>query len=255
MPKIINPDSISIESLTVKLNGLESKFTALEKKHSILQDSVQSLNQTILKADIATSFYDAHLATYTTIFTVIVAIVAASLAAYNIFAIYKPIQFELKELREIIFPKYITDLKKENEDQIKELKVVNDKLKDAASDGIIWGLKAMMSHYELSKSYSSVILFSMRYIEHLIDFEDIKLNMVNIKIYLDYIDSLIELHNIRMSDIEGYDEEINLIFKKIIKLHDDEFTALCLKCRKDLYSDKVQQINDNTVNTKNTLPK
>ncbi|WP_293925437.1 hypothetical protein [Sphingobacterium sp. UBA6320] len=62
MPKIINPDSISIESLTEKLNGLQSQFTALEKKHSVLQDSIQSLNQTIIRADIKTNFFTDQLA-------------------------------------------------------------------------------------------------------------------------------------------------------------------------------------------------
>jgi hypothetical protein len=70
MPKIINQtyttldslNSVKFDALTAKINTLDSQFNVIRKSHILLQDSLKTLNKTLLEADIKTSFFTDQLA-------------------------------------------------------------------------------------------------------------------------------------------------------------------------------------------------
>lgn len=159
MPKIINQTGVSVDSLQAKLMLLESKFSKLSAEHKIIQDSLKSLDKTIQKADIGTTFYDTHLATYTAIFGVIVAFLLTIAALINWFGLIKPQEQKFNALVDDL-QENLENFKKDHIDAIiDDLKAVSAR----SLQNIIVSMEA--TNKDLS------FLFSVRLIRLLSDWE------------------------------------------------------------------------------------
>lgn len=89
MPKVINQTGVSIDSLQAKLTLLETKFSKLGSEHTVLLDSLRGLNKTIEHADVATTFYDTHLASYMAYVTILIGIIFTVATVINWKYIYQ----------------------------------------------------------------------------------------------------------------------------------------------------------------------
>jgi len=197
------------------------------------------LEKTVQKADIATTFYDTHLATYTGLFAIIVGIVAAALTAYNIFGIYRPIKNELKKFQDEDIPNYILQMRKENRKEIKKLKKVNKQLEDLALDGVSWGLKGMISFYQTTNDHRAIVLFVLRYCEYIVKFNLLTDDQSDLKIYLNYADELIKDNSISVDDLKDYETEIITIFKLIFEKTNEEIISIAVRCRENLFTNNL----------------
>lgn len=198
MPKIINQANSALDSLNAKLHVLEIQFTALAKKQSVLQDSVQSLNQTILKADIATSFYDTHLATYTGIFAIIVGIILGIATLINWYSLIKP--------QEQKFNNLVQELQ-QNLNNFKEEHI--DEIIDNLNSTTIRAFQSIIHSHEGINEYTS-FLFSIRMLKVVHDWENVKVNVF--PDYLEFAIGYLENADISEGSIDDlYQEMIDIL--------------------------------------------
>lgn len=168
MPKVINQTGVSVDSLQAKLTLLESQFTKLSSEHKVVLDSLRSLDKTLQKADIATTFYDTHLATYTAIFGFFLAIVA--LASWG--WIYNRFNSQEKKISTIegeTIPKSIESLKDSLNDHRAEIDKKSTAIRHQANVSLSWGLKSLIMLFQNKNDYAGAVLFMFRYIEFVLD--------------------------------------------------------------------------------------
>lgn len=254
MPKVINQTGVSVDSLQIKLTLLESQFTKLSSEHKVVLDSLRLLDKTIQKADIATTFYDTHLATYTGIFAVFIGLIAAGLTAYNIFGIYRPIVNKFQTLQDVDIPNSIAEIKKESRKEIKKLKSVNRELKDLALDGVSWGLKGMMSFYETTNNHKATALFVLRYCEYILKFTFAKEDQSELEVYLNYADEVIQNNRISIEELQDYESELSLIFKLIFEKANESNVSTAVRCRENLFTNNLPKTALDVVRSDELIP-
>jgi len=119
MPKVINQNGVSVDSLQAKLTLLETKFSKLSNEHRLVQDSLRSFDKTLQKADIKTEIFTDQLAFQLFWFTVVLALLGFFSWKY----ILDPFQKQIEELK----TKTIPELKKETRDFMdEEFKRIDD---------------------------------------------------------------------------------------------------------------------------------
>lgn len=112
MPKVINQTSVSVDSLQAKLTLLESQFSRISNEHIDVLIQLKSYKEALKKVDLATSFYDTHLATYTTIFSVLITVILGLTALISWYSLISPLKNDLAILEkkvEDLFPKFKKD--------------------------------------------------------------------------------------------------------------------------------------------------
>ncbi|WP_286883454.1 MULTISPECIES: hypothetical protein [Sphingobacterium] len=154
MPKVINQTSVSIDSLQEKITLLESNFKKLTAEHKVVLDSLKSFDKTLQKSEIATTFYDTHLSTYTSNFWGIITIVLFIIGIVSWKAFLVPYNKKLEDLK----VELKEDVKKRSDEMEEAFKRQRSTLFDAAS----WSFRAMSMILDFQNKHGISLLFKLR---------------------------------------------------------------------------------------------
>lgn len=241
----------AIDSLNAKILLMQNEISSLKGSNKAMFDSLTTINKTIEKADIATTFYDTHLATYTTIISIIIALIAIigwrSLVSFKL----NPLDKKIEELKNTTIPNLIDEIKKENEKELKNLDEKNKVLAKTATRAIYWGLNSFQTLYLFQNDYSMAFIYNLRLLKTICEgyeyvndrykqnkgFEQVFSNNL---LYL-------ESNLFDYTKIEKFHDEIDRNYDSLIISPHEFFVEFAKKSRKIFY----KKINQSSIEMEN----
>lgn len=207
----------AIDSLNAQILLIQNEISSLKRNNKAISDSLNVLNETIEKTEIATTFYDTHLATYTTIFSVIVAIIAAGLAAYNIFGIYLPFRKKFEDINSKELPKLKSELEINLKNRISDINDKSEVILKQAINGHAWALKALQNHFYEKKNYTLSLFYALSELRIVANHVDInEQNIKRIERSVNFLMSLIRNHKITINSFSDSHEKFTQIGEDIL---------------------------------------
>lgn len=162
MPKVINQNGVSIDSLHAKLTFLETKFSKLSNEHKLLQDSLKNLDKTLQKADIKTDFFTDQLGFQLFWFSVILAVL--SWLSWKTFL--DPIQKEVDNLGKKTIPDLRNETKDFMETELKRIDELSKDLSKTVENTVNSNYRAFAVQSSEAKKYHYLVLYGIKTVYH-----------------------------------------------------------------------------------------
>lgn len=227
--------ALKLDSISLKLNELQTKVEALTTQNKLLQDSVTNISKTALENTLQTSWYETHLATYTAIFGILLALIFTVATIINWLGLIKPFQKKLEVKIHDVDSKFI-NFKKDHIDGILDnlLSVSGDTYRSIA-----------FNHKDTTPSVS--FLFAIRF---LMLFINGKFKMEVFEQWLDFAIDYLNRSEFTFDDISEINDEIfssiNDLLKSIEKPELQEKIKLINNNFSTIYNNLKEQKNSQT---------
>ena len=230
MQKIAQNVGSSIDSLNAKILLMQNELSALKVQNKGISDSLKTLNETLKTADIKTSFYDTHLATYTTIFGIIISIIVGLATLINWFGLFRPMNIKFQKLEK----KFKNDLETFKSENIHHL---YENINDTTS----YTLRTIIITYEKTIPSLSFV-FTIRLLNLYANWDYI--NSSDFELWMKNCQTYLEKSNFSKRHLEYEVEEMENMLINIISKSKDNIQLNKLKKIQLQYLNKIEELKE-----------
>ena len=223
MPKVINQNealieklSMQVDSLSAKLQHLDTKVTVLKSNNHILADSISTLTKSVNQSSIATTFYDTHLATYTAIFGALIAILGLVSLGW-IKKRFEDNENKITEVSNELLPNAIVEIREFHDSFKIDIQKESKIIKNQADLSLSWGLKSLILLFQNNNKHSIAILFMFRYIDFVLEAKRTPSNddITTFRDMISLISESLEDSGFKEEIYKDHKIELDKIFEKI----------------------------------------
>lgn len=208
----------AIDSINAKMILMQNELSSIKSKNIAISDSLKTLNETILKADIKTSLFSDQLSFQLFCFSIL--LVAISFFSWR--WIIDPINVKLRNLKKKIIsvennklPKLKVSILEQNQNTINELKSDFKNLQDRTNISMSWGLKSMLLIHQSNQDYNGQALFLCRLLNLVLEDNSYESNRGMVSYAISQLKQIFDSNNFNYQNYNSQKEEYDELVEAI----------------------------------------